>query len=70
MVYFVFSKISIKVSFTHKTLIIYSPIQVQPLEVQGPNAVLCKTCPVQCILEQLRLDNSSVGLLKHGAQLV
>ena len=33
------------------------------------NAVLCKTCSVLCVLEQLRIDNSSAEPLMRGDRL-
>ena len=34
-----------------------------------PDAVLCKTCSVLCVLEQSRVDNFSARPLKNRAQL-
>ena len=43
-----------------------SLVESEPtLGVAGPNAVLCKTCSVLCVLEHSRVDKSSTGPLKH-----
>jgi hypothetical protein len=43
-----------------------SLVESEPtLGVAGPNAVLCETCSVLCVLEHSRVDKSSTGPLKH-----
>jgi hypothetical protein len=40
---------------------VYLNSQEKIISVRGPNAVLCKTCSVLCVLEQPREDNFSAG---------